>query len=132
MPGNAPTGYDEPEFVKDLPRTYPPHKLESAQDEYYSARGPMISKAAFYRKHPGHKSLVKADHKRFAKAQKALIYARAQHEGKTMREVQTEFTKNAEKAHAAASKIQKAYKTRRGNSGGSHRRGRKSRSTRRR
>jgi hypothetical protein len=110
MPHNAPTGYDAPESRNDYPRTYPAHHLEAAQLEYNAARGPMIMDAKFFAKNPTFKSWAKGNTNRFNAAQEALIKSLAKHTGKTERAVKLEFKKNADKAHEAASKIQRTYK----------------------
>lgn len=90
----------------------------------------MIGLAEYFKKHPSHKSYMKADIARFDKAQEDLIKALAKHENKPVRAVQLEFKEAANKAHSAASTIQKAYKKHKTSKGGRRRRG--TRSTRRR
>lgn len=123
MSRNAATGYDAPNYRNDYPRTYPAHHLESAQGEYYASRGPMIMDAEFFAKNPTFRSWKKGNTNRFNAAQEALIKSLAKHTGKTVRAVKLEFKENANKAHAAASKIQKTYKK--------HKTGRGRRGTRR-
>jgi hypothetical protein len=90
----------------------------------------MISLAEYFRRNPSHKSWMKGDIARFDKAQSDLIKALAEHEGKTVRAVQLEFKEAENRAHNAASKIQKTYKKHK--TGRGRRRGTRSRSTRRR
>jgi hypothetical protein len=111
MPREHATGYDHTKYVSDYPRTYPPHPVESAQSEYHDARRTVIGLAEYFKKHPSHKSWVKGDITRLDTAQKNLIKAIAKHEGKSERAVGLEFKENANKAHSAASKIQKTYKS---------------------
>lgn len=130
MPKEHATGYGYTRDVDDFPRTYPPHPIETAQREYHDARGPMIGLAEYFRQNPSHKSWVKADIARFDKAQSDLIKALAEHEGKSERAVKLEFKEAEDRAHNAASKIQKTY--RRHKTGRGRRRGTRSRSTRKR
>jgi len=90
----------------------------------------MIGLAEYFRQNPSHKSWVKADIARFDKAQSDLIKALAEHEGKSERAVKLEFKEAEDRAHNAASKIQKTY--RRHKTGRGRRRGTRSRSTRKR
>jgi hypothetical protein len=131
MPKEHATGYDQPRYVSGLPKTYPRHHLDAAQSEYHAAKGPVIGLAEYFKKNPSHKSWVKGDIERFDKAQENLIKALAKHEGKPVRAVQLEFKEAANKAHSAASKIQKTYKKHKTGTGG-RRRGTRRRYTRRR
>jgi len=92
---------------------------------------PVIGLAEYFRQHPSHRSWAAAPVlERFDKAQADLIKALADREGKTVRAVQLEFKEAANKAHSAASTIQKAYKKHKTGRGG--RRGTRRRYTRRR
>jgi hypothetical protein len=131
MPQEHATGYDYTRDVPDYPRTYPAHPIERTQTEYHYARMPVIGLAEYFRQHPSHRSWAgKGTIERFDKAQADLIKALAEHEGKSVRAVQLEFKEAANKAHSAASTIQKAYKKHKTGRGG--RRGTRRRYTRRR
>jgi len=118
MPRENATGYDAPQSRNDYPRTYPAHHLEEAQMEYHAARGPMIMNAEFFAKNPTFRSWAKGHTNRFNAAQEALIKSLAKHTGKTERAIKLEFKENANKAHAAASKIQRTYKKHKTGKGG--------------
>ena len=109
MPREHATGYSHGEYVRIKP-SWPVHPFAAAQSEYHSARQHLGSDAEYFRKHPDRRSWMTGTRDRLDEAEEKLIAETAKHTGKSVRAVKHEFKERANKAHAAADTIKKAYK----------------------